>query len=742
VTRNRPTYRLLIGLGLCAAMVACDAESPPLQSVDMTAAAISGTLRDLAGDPVAGALIEVGDLTAVTDADGRFEITEVAQDVPVQVLARAPGYSTGHLSVEVPGRTVRHVDLRVVPSVEHTISAADGGRIERADGVVIDLPAGAYVDADGAPVGGEITVTTATWRTEHSLVAAQGGMEALIEGERVALESFGMVQVELSSDGEPVELDGVARIELPLAHSARFVEGEKVGLWHFDEGPGAWSLDGEGEIFGHTFVAEVTHFSTWNCDRPRETTCLTGRLLAPSGDPIDGGQVVTVGLDYSGSDTTWTATDGTFRSLARIGSDVSVASAGFLEGTLDGQFAFGLQAHTPTTLADEGPCLDLGTIVVSDITVDDDGDGMTELEGDCDDADITVYRGAEEICNWVDEDCNGIIEQGPDADFDGEGSCLDCNEEDWSVHTRAPDVCDGTADNNCDGATDDREADLDADGMSYCEGDCDDSNPSVSDGCAWRSLSAGNGFTCGVRPMGDIVCWGNLRAELGSVPVGPYTEVAAGDDFACGLLQADGVTCWTDDSTWMPGNLATARASLTSGATHRCALDVDGRVSCDGADDFGQSTSPPGLFVELAAGALHTCALGETGEVTCWGSNAAEQAAAPEGVWDNLVAGSIHTCASGEDGATVCWGDDGFGQLHVPEGLLLNDLSAGAQHTCGITSRGTAECWGSNEFGQSAPPPGALRGLASGASHTCALDARGQAVCWGDDSLGQSTVPN
>lgn len=64
------------------------------------------------------------------------------------------------------------------------------------------------------------------------------------------------------------------------------------------------------------------------------------------------------------------------------------------------------------------------------ILEDIDNDGFTEMEGDCDDQDPDVYPGATEICNNLDDDCDGLWDEEDaagcttfykDADHDGYG---------------------------------------------------------------------------------------------------------------------------------------------------------------------------------------------------------------------------------------------------------------------------------------------------------------------------------
>jgi hypothetical protein len=87
--------------------------------------------------------------------------------------------------------------------------------------------------------------------------------------------------------------------------------------------------------------------------------------------------------------------------------------------------------------------------------LDNDGDGFTEAQGDCNDNDATIYPGAEEICDdGIDQDCNGSDLSCDDVDNDGDGYTEaqgDCNDNDGTINPGADEICDDGIDNNCDG---------------------------------------------------------------------------------------------------------------------------------------------------------------------------------------------------------------------------------------------------------------------------------------------------
>jgi Putative metal-binding motif len=115
---------------------------------------------------------------------------------------------------------------------------------------------------------------------------------------------------------------------------------------------------------------------------------------------------------------------------------------------------------------------------------DQDGDGFTAAQGDCADFDPSRFPGATETCNVLDDDCDTIIDDGFDLDFDGFSSCstqTDCDELDPARFPGNEEIADGK-DNDCDGTIDNNLAttDDDGDGTTELQGDCDDDDPARS----------------------------------------------------------------------------------------------------------------------------------------------------------------------------------------------------------------------------------------------------------------------
>ena len=166
------------------------------------------------------------------------------------------------------------------------------------------------------------------------------------------------------------------------------------------------------------------------------------------------------------------------------------------------------------------------------VAADADGDGAP-ASADCNDANPTVYPGADELCDGLDNDCDGTADDNPppgegitlyrDSDADGVGTDADtveacelkpgfsevggdCEDSIATISPAAAEVCDGI-DNDCNGFIDDDAIDaellyedLDGDGFGHdatlehhCAGtpdwvpdggDCDDADSRTFPGAA------------------------------------------------------------------------------------------------------------------------------------------------------------------------------------------------------------------------------------------------------------------
>ena len=96
-----------------------------------------------------------------------------------------------------------------------------------------------------------------------------------------------------------------------------------------------------------------------------------------------------------------------------------------------------------------------GNAGVTQITCTGAPSGYVADNTDCNDGIAAINPGAVELCNNIDDNCNGSTDEGFDVDGDGYTSCNgDCDDNNNAVHPGATEICNGI-DDDCNGLTDD-----------------------------------------------------------------------------------------------------------------------------------------------------------------------------------------------------------------------------------------------------------------------------------------------
>ena len=187
----------------------------------------------------------------------------------------------------------------------------------------------------------------------------------------------------------------------------------------------------------------------------------------------DGSEHNTVLAAYNYATNEQTLTDFTLRVSAETLTEDLILDSGsvLLDGGYDCSFT---SKFSFTEILGSITIRGSGAVIISDIRVvaeapcafDNDSDGFTAIGSctgsadDCDDNNPNTYPGAPEICDGLDNNCNGQVDEGltaVDADGDGyyaSGSCavigIDCNDGNPNINPGAIEIYNDGIDQNCD----------------------------------------------------------------------------------------------------------------------------------------------------------------------------------------------------------------------------------------------------------------------------------------------------
>lgn len=259
----------------------------PVNDNEMVTGGITGIVIDESDRPVYGASVSSGSYTTTTDKYGMFKFRNInlsKENGSVKVMV--PGYFTAYRTFYSVAGRINNVRIKLIPKTNSgNFSGAAGGTITISGGGKLVVPANAITDASGNAYAGMVSVAM-TWIDPSSADLpnlVMGDLRGITTGGlEQGLSTYGMIGVEMT-DGSGQKLKiatgNTAELTFPVPAALQTSAPATIDLWHFDEATARWKQEGTATKTGSNYVAQVSHFSFWNCDAsfPLINLCMSFR---------------------------------------------------------------------------------------------------------------------------------------------------------------------------------------------------------------------------------------------------------------------------------------------------------------------------------------------------------------------------------------------------------------------------------------------------------------------------------
>jgi hypothetical protein len=301
---------------------------------------VLGTVKNTAGAGVGDVMVAIGAQSARTNDQGWFSIAEAPPNSRAIITFSKTGYVTTQKIITVAVGQSSFIDATIAAQASPQAVGASAGGTVSSQGSSVTFPPNSFVTSSGTAFSGTANVsanyfdpTSASFR--NVFPGTFSGRRAS-DGVEVPFESYGFMDVNLSSSSGPLQLASgkTATLTIPIPSSLQGSAPATIAMWYYDTTTGYWKEEGVATKTGNTYVGTVTHFTSWNCDRYYDIAYLTGRVVDAQGNPISGAYVTADGVDYSGRSERTTGADGKFTIGVKPNSHVIVkASKGGVTST-------------------------------------------------------------------------------------------------------------------------------------------------------------------------------------------------------------------------------------------------------------------------------------------------------------------------------------------------------------------------------------------------------------------------
>jgi hypothetical protein len=236
------------------------------------AAATTGvrvTVVDTDGLPIPGARATLDGVERTADGGGVLTFESVAPGRAV-IEVRAAGHTEAALDVQlVQGEQGERLATLHPLGQPIPFDAGQGAELFHEE-VRIEVPAGALVDASGAPVAGEVAVTVVGIAPERAATDV-GSRRGLRAGEEVALDQGHVVDIAFWQGDQQLQIRPGATVTVDMllldAENPELQPGDTTTIFTYDTAQGAWVEDVVGTVMstedGQRFIRTELEHTCW-----------------------------------------------------------------------------------------------------------------------------------------------------------------------------------------------------------------------------------------------------------------------------------------------------------------------------------------------------------------------------------------------------------------------------------------------------------------------------------------------
>ena len=270
-----------------------------------------GQVTDIDGIPLSNVEVTIGSHTTTTDAQGFYELKDIAVSDKAVVTFKHESYYLNSEIIAIKGYsngTTLSPNYLEFALDKYDDSQNDDSQNEKlwSENFGIEIPGGIYTDEEGNDYSGNVIAEVAyeDVSTEKGRDVFPGAYEGKNSNDVIVpFVSYGFMVIDLKDEnGTALNISGDIVLTF---HTAIGATADIIPLWYYDYAQGVWIEEGYAtRLADGKYEGTVSHPGTWSLSQPIEdaASVYTDRILYPDGTPVTNLRVHAVGNNWIRTD--------------------------------------------------------------------------------------------------------------------------------------------------------------------------------------------------------------------------------------------------------------------------------------------------------------------------------------------------------------------------------------------------------------------------------------------------------